>query len=217
MKTRKTDHTGHTYGKLTILRELSKSERSSDKREFLCHCECGNKRIATLNSLTQGTVKSCGCSRSDRYKKIDLTGKVFGRLTVVKSAGVKDKQRMWSCSCECGKSKVASTATLNAGYTKSCGCMKKETVRSNFHSEKQRIDGTLAHALRKRTTNKTGVKGVYERVHGDHVYYQARIGINKKVIVLGNFKTIEEAAKVRRKAEIKYHEPILEKEKQKGV
>lgn len=53
-----------------------------------------------------------------------------------------------------------------------------------------------------RTNNKTGVNGVYFRK--DRNKYIAKIKVNYKSIHLGNFNTLEEAAKVRRNAEIKY-------------
>ena len=61
---------------------------------------------------------------------IDLTGKVFGRLTVLSfdsSKGERGKQRAyWLCKCECGKSKVVCSHDLRTEKTKSCGCLKKE-------------------------------------------------------------------------------------------
>lgn len=58
---------------------------------------------------------------------IDLTGKRFGRLTVMKRAennilpsGLKEP--MWMCECDCGNSSVIRGAFLRTGHTKSCGC-----------------------------------------------------------------------------------------------
>ena len=39
-------------------------------------------------------------------KKIDLTGKVFGRLTVIKEAGRNNSSLLWLCRCECGVEKI---------------------------------------------------------------------------------------------------------------
>ena len=41
-------------------------------------------------------------------KLIDLTGKKFGRLTVIKrhSQNTKDNKPRWICECECGCSEV---------------------------------------------------------------------------------------------------------------
>lgn len=58
---------------------------------------------------------------------IDMTGKKFGRLTVLRRDGVnKQGEAMWRCSCECG-GEISTTGTrLRDGITKSCGCLQFE-------------------------------------------------------------------------------------------
>ncbi|KKL15248.1 hypothetical protein LCGC14_2507460, partial [marine sediment metagenome] len=53
-------------------------------------------------------------------KFIDLTGKRFGRLTVVKYVD-NDKHRnsRWLCLCDCGKEKIIIGQSLKSGATKS--------------------------------------------------------------------------------------------------
>lgn len=61
---------------------------------------------------------------------IDLTGKVFNRLTVVKRVeNNKQGRAMWLCRCECGKTSVVTTSSLLNGKTKSCGCYCKEMTK----------------------------------------------------------------------------------------
>lgn len=58
-------------------------------------------------------------------KMIDLTGKKFGKLTVISCAGKLDGRRYsWNCKCDCGNEVVKSGACLTSGNTKSCGCGK---------------------------------------------------------------------------------------------
>ena len=65
-------------------------------------------------------------------KFIDLTGKKFGRLTVVKREGTdKNKQILWLCKCDCGNYKVVRRGHLKKGGIKSCGCLRKETAPKN--------------------------------------------------------------------------------------
>lgn len=55
----------------------------------------------------------------------DITGYVFGRLTVLKSAGAnKRKLILWECICQCGRKTIATGVILRRGDTKSCGCLK---------------------------------------------------------------------------------------------
>jgi len=65
---------------------------------------------------------------------IDLTGKVFGRLTVVErgedSVSARGKRNVrWVCSCACGGRVLATSSNLQTGNTKGCGCTKKAASR----------------------------------------------------------------------------------------
>lgn len=60
----------------------------------------------------------------------DLTGMVYGRLTVVRRAS-QDQSRhgaRWECLCSCGKTKVTFGHNLVRGGVKSCGCIHKEQL-----------------------------------------------------------------------------------------
>jgi len=68
-------------------------------------------------------------------KFIDLTGRVFGRLTVVgRVPGDPVKGRAvwaptyWACRCECGTYTQVDGGSLAKGNTVSCGCFKDEVV-----------------------------------------------------------------------------------------
>lgn len=60
---------------------------------------------------------------------IDLTGKKFGRFTVIKrEKNNSHGQAMWECECECGKRKVVAGYNLRNGNSQSCGCLKNELI-----------------------------------------------------------------------------------------
>ena len=59
---------------------------------------------------------------------IDLTGKTFGRLTVIARAENKGKRVQWKCHCECGNICVVQGGNLKSGHAQSCGCLQKERV-----------------------------------------------------------------------------------------
>lgn len=52
-----------------------------------------------------------------------LTGKVFGRLKVIKCLEKKGGAWYWECQCSCGNLHVAAAANLMRGQIKSCGCL----------------------------------------------------------------------------------------------
>lgn len=78
----------------------------------------------------------------------DLTGKRFGRLTVI---GVEDngkRNTYYACQCDCGNVKVVRSDALLSGCTVSCGCKKKEQDRINLtanHSHK--MSGTRLYNI----------------------------------------------------------------------
>jgi hypothetical protein len=86
-------------------------------------------------------------SRKGTFK--DLTGTVFGRLTVLKLERTEDRQwarqkatvRFYLCRCNCGKEKVIAGPSLTKDQRiRSCGCLLKETkktlkVRSKYFKE----------------------------------------------------------------------------------
>ena len=60
---------------------------------------------------------------------VDLTGKVFNRLTVIKrDRNNKYGRRMWLCQCSCGNIKPVIGQLLKEGRVKSCGCLLRENV-----------------------------------------------------------------------------------------
>lgn len=60
-------------------------------------------------------------------EKIDMTGRIIGRLTVIEECG-RDAQGnvLWRCRCECGNEVIVSGGHLRSGNTKSCGCLRRE-------------------------------------------------------------------------------------------
>ena len=60
----------------------------------------------------------------------DLTGKRFGRLTVVqlhsRASRKPSRQTTWLCKCECGNEVIIRRGNLQSGNTKSCGCLRTD-------------------------------------------------------------------------------------------
>lgn len=83
-------------------------------------------------------------------KLIDLTGKKFGRLTVLsfhhnktyKNGQIK---KYWLCKCECGNFKIIAGAELRNGNIRSCGCLHKEMI-SNLNKKHNKA-GTRLYSI----------------------------------------------------------------------
>lgn len=65
-------------------------------------------------------------------KKIDLSGKKFGRLTVIRFSH-KDKYRhsLWHAVCGCGNKTIVRGACMKRGNTRSCGCLGDESRKAS--------------------------------------------------------------------------------------
>lgn len=74
----------------------------------------------------------------------DETGKVYGRLTVIRRDGKIDGAVAWYCKCSCGNETIRRGNLLRRGTVRSCGCLalevQKNTGRKNqkFGSDKIR-------------------------------------------------------------------------------
>ena len=73
-----------TFGRLTV---LEYSHKDGKRHFWKCSCSCDDKEVIVEGGLLRsGRTKSCGCIKVERCKskkpKEDLTGKVFGNLTV---------------------------------------------------------------------------------------------------------------------------------------
>lgn len=85
----------------------------------------------------------------NKNKVKNLTGKRFGRLTVI---GVDDrgtKKTYWNCLCDCGNIKSVRSDSLQNGAIKSCGCLKKEQDKKNLINDEmrkvERFGGKFGH------------------------------------------------------------------------
>jgi len=88
-------------------------------------------------------------------KALDLTGQVFGRLTVVSRAeNSKGGKARWNCVCECGGSTTTSTSNLRSKRTKSCGCSRGELLSKlrSIHNMSQTPEYTIWTGMKARTT-----------------------------------------------------------------
>lgn len=64
-------------------------------------------------------------------KVIDLTGQMFGRLTVLeRDFNRKSRAAYWICQCNCKNQTIISVrgSSLTSGNTRSCGCLQKEVA-----------------------------------------------------------------------------------------
>ncbi len=90
--------------------------RSSHQKVLVTCYKCKKERFVEFRTLNSNI---CKC---------DLSGRVFGRLTVLEYAKKLDKvgHKYWLCQCTCGNKKVIQGSNLIQGDTTSCGCFHRE-------------------------------------------------------------------------------------------
>lgn len=80
--------------------------------------------------------------------RLKLVGRVFGRLTVTSFAGrTKRRASIWRCLCTCGTTIKTRGCRLVNGSTKSCGCLRLDTIKHGEHHKKAQKKGTAFRAV----------------------------------------------------------------------
>jgi len=128
------DLTGAVFGKLTVRGRAATPEGVKRKRAYWdCVCSCDGSTVHSTTDLRSGKAAHCGCSAMDSLA-LDLTGQVFGKLTVQRLDSRSNGSRAgrkWLCLCECGDTRVVSAGHLRAGKTAGClACSKKARYAS---------------------------------------------------------------------------------------
>lgn len=223
------DLTGQRFGRLTVLcldPAPYVSPSGKPTRRWRCRCDCGKEIVVLQNALTgKNGTRSCGCSRAEksRAQAIDMTGKRFGRLTVIGPAELDSTlangQRLaWRCRCDCGTEVIETRKNLLSGKVLSCGCLLSEASAKRLPDAVGQVGGTTLSAIRPdrpaNKNSKSGVKGVYwsERERR----WIAKITFRRKSITIGRFSLLSEAEKARRQAEEELFGPALENSKFKA-
>lgn len=91
----------------------------------------------------------------------DLTGQVFGRLTVIELHGRTARRSiLWLCKCACGKFTVSVGADMRHGKKLSCGCLRGEKssqramARNTTHGKTHTPEYRIWQSMLKRCRNK---------------------------------------------------------------
>lgn len=208
------DISGLKFFRLTAIDSFSKRNSSGRSQVFWnCECDCGNKVTVLGECLRRGTTKSCGCWNKEKEPSVKTHGlsksseyKIYRdikrrcedpRRESYKHYGARGILCEWS-SFE--------NFYLDMGQRPSeKHTIERIDVDGNYCKENciWTDDLGLQAFNRRPKLNKTGVPGVREDAQG--YGYVATICVNYNRIYLGFFKSLQEAAKVRKEAELKYY------------
>ncbi len=154
------DLKGKRFTRLMAVKPLEK--RKNGSVVWLCQCDCGKTAEITAKELVNGNKKSCGCLGKPPLK--DYVGKRFGNLEVISYEEKREGKHYWRCLCDCGRETIVNQTSLQSGKTKSCGCLKAQSVRERLNL----VDDTSVRILetvreKRMKTNSSGYTGVYQQ------------------------------------------------------
>lgn len=122
------DLTGQKIGNL-LVEEFAGIK--GHKSMWKCRCDCGGVRYAATNQLCGKRPMTC-CTQCAKQKREeasraahlrDLTGRHFGKLTVLHRVENRKGKVYWECQCSCGSAPVQVEAyKLTHGSVIDCGC-----------------------------------------------------------------------------------------------
>lgn len=135
---------GTTFGYLTVIEKTNEKNKNGNYL-YLCNCICGSQIKTAGNNLKQNKRTSCGCYH--RELKDDLSGKIFGFLTVLNRIDNKNGKVWYQCKCSCGNLCEVSASHLKDGHTTSCGCNKKS--RGEIKIEKILNNSSIKYSAQK--------------------------------------------------------------------
>ena len=225
---------GDKYNRLTIIKEVNPyvSPKGEKKRKFLCQCDCGSEPIeVVLNSLRKGITTSCGCynkekvleSNKENKKKYNTfhinyrTGVVTGKtedgkefysdvsdIKIVEEYywNINDKGYVYTMDRKTHKKILMHRLIMNSPTDMVIDHIdhnKINNCKSNLRICSQK-DNSRNLLISKNNTS--GITGVIW--NNENNKWRARITVNGKLIHLGYFETLEEAAKARYDAELLY-------------
>lgn len=116
---------------------------AQSEREDICQEE-RDGFLLVLRSLDKVLGK-----RTPKAPIEDLTNKRYGRLVAVRLQEMHPKKgQIWLLKCDCGNEHLVAKSNLNAGTTRSCGCLHLESARE--HGKKNIVQAYTHRSEQKR-------------------------------------------------------------------
>lgn len=210
------DLTGQKFGKLTVIKFSGLVGINKKRAEFLCKCDCGKIISISGNCLLTGNTRSCGCFRLGLKRgKYQTSGKTFKHGLNTKDTLYRKwsqmKNRCTNPKCQYfyiygGRGISVCKEWINDFLTfrewalangwQSGLTIDRRDNEKGYSPENCRFATMTVQARNTRTrkNNKYG-RGVSYIKKRDR--YKVGIGINRKWIQIGTFKTKEKAVAAR--------------------
>lgn len=196
------------FGRWTV---ISFDKRQAGKPFWICRCLCGIERSVVQGNLITGTSKSCGCLGKENgliqktkhglsYEPIyNVWRGMKDRCSSKNHASYKNYGGRGISICKEWKNdaSVFLKWAMQNGYKKGLQLDRRNNDK-DYCPENCRFIVSRKNVLNQRriiSSNKSGYRGVYKRKNCEK--WISNIGINKKVIYLGQYDTKKEAVEAR--------------------
>ena len=96
---------------------------------------------AGISRARSEAVKMARRPSGPAHNRLDLSGRRFGNLLVIRSAGTRsvgknnDQKSIWVCVCDCGNERIIFGSSLSGGKSRSCGCVERDRRRKHKVSD----------------------------------------------------------------------------------
>ncbi len=220
------DETNNIYNRLTVIKRGPNDNQGN--AQWWCQCSCGNPNLILARgyALRNGTKKSCGCLKIEKAKQQGISNRQTNKYDLTNDYGIgytnkgkpfyfdlEDydliKDYCWYLSaqgylvCKRQENILMHRLIMGAQPKEEVDHINHNTVDNR--KQNLRICSSSQNHMNRGASciTSSGIRGVYW--YNNQQKWSAEIIVNKQKIYLGLFNSIEEAAKIREQAEIKYY------------
>lgn len=165
------DYSGKKIGRVSI---LSLEWKVVGGTGWSCKCDCGYEFTCWSANFKRGDKFECVKCIAERRRGVDLTGRKFGRWTVLSRIIKDDGKTAYNVKCDCGNiGQVAPYSLGRKGRSMSCGCLgrkqRSKYVNETLYPPSHKISLSRLYAIRVRI-----VHSCYKKEHPTYSRYGGR-------------------------------------------
>lgn len=131
------DLAGKTFNLLTAIK-LSENKSADGGARWICRCACGNEHEVSAKNLQSGAVKSCGCLKHPKIKKItrqkeNFSGQIFNNWTILEKTSLKrNNYFLYKAQCNCGNVELKTIPEIKKSKGKCSKCRENNLIGKVF-------------------------------------------------------------------------------------
>lgn len=150
MRGKTSDLIGQKFGRLMVIEKYPSSLKDRYRTRWLCRCDCGNTKIARVDTLLNGDCKSCGClikeTSSNSVKKIAGWNKLPGNQSDINFIyrSYKSGARKRNLEFQLSLDKFINLISQNCFY---CNSKPNNNYRELLYNGIDRLDNNIGYNI----------------------------------------------------------------------